>query len=236
MLLRAKFVLLVTLSVAVTSASAQRHWQRPDRGQQQGQQQGQRGNPSPQSPGFGQPGNRDRNDRPGPSASKPPDNGGMRTGPRSGDWLRRHITAPPQDQQRDLENDPTFRALSPDQQDRLRERLQKFNTLPPDRRERIVQRMEAWDRMSPDQKDRARDLFQRFRSVPDDRRKAMGSALRNLRNVPPDQRQQMLDSPQFRGSFSDDERNIMRGMTDLNMGPSRHGDESNSSPDNGPQF
>lgn len=212
--------LLVLVAVALTPAYAQRRWQRPGNGPQQGQ---------PRDNDSFRRDNQNRPDRPSNAGAQ----SDARTGTRSGDWLRKHSDMPPQDQQRALENDPAFRSLPPQQQNRLRDRLQWFNNLPPDRRERIIHRKEAWDRMSPEQKDRARDLFQRFQGVPDDRRKAMGFALRNLHNMTPEQRQRVMDSPQFRSSFSDDERNILRGMTDLNIGPAHRNPDG--SPDNGPQ-
>jgi len=212
-------VLLVTAAMTVAPASAQRRW--PNRGHEPVQREN---TPPPNAP-FGHPDSHGNSANSGSSRNAPLQNRGARSGPRMGDWLRKHATLPPREQERDLENDPAFRSLPAQQQDRLRDRLQKFNSLPPDRRQRILQRMDAWDRMTPDQRDRARDLFQRFRSVPEDRRKAMGFALRNLRNMSPEQRRNVMASPQFRSSFSDDERNIIRGMTDLNIG---HTDDGNT--------
>lgn len=223
MLGRKQIAVLVLLGLAAAgTASAQRRWDRGTdrRGQEQQQQQrryddNHRGFPLAQ---------RDHGQQQNSPQSRP-------VNPRAGDWLRKHLAQPPQEQQRALENDPDFRALPQQQQQQLRDRLQKFNALPPDRRERIVQRMQAWDRMSPQQRNRARDLYGQFRGLPEDRRKAMDFALRNLRNLSPEERQRVMDSPQFRGAFNDNERNILRGMTDMNINP-HHNDLG---PDTPPQ-
>lgn len=144
--------------------------------------------------------------------------------PRHGDWLRKHGDMPPQEQQKALESDPAFRALAPQDQERLRQRLNWFNSLPPDRREQVMRRHEIIENMTPQQRAQARDLFQRFQNLPESRRKVMDFYFRNLRNMSPEERQRVMDSQQFRSQFSDEEQNIMRGMTDLNLGPSRAGE------------
>jgi len=37
--------------------------------------------------------------------------------------------------------------------------------------------------------------------------------------MPPDARSQLLNSDEFRNNFSDEQRDLLRGMTDLNIGP-----------------
>lgn len=136
-----------------------------------------------------------------------------------GAWLRKHQDLPPAEQQRALERDPAFQRLSPERQQALRQRLEHFNSLPPEQRQRVLQRMEAWSRLTPEQRDRARGFFGQYRSLPDDRRQAVSRAYRNLREMTPQERQRIFDSPAFHSSFNDQERNILRGMTDLNVGP-----------------
>lgn len=228
---------LLIAGMAVPAAMAQRpRFQTPPREQRQEQHQQQRDDRRDQQ-NQQQPSQIDRGrffrPRP-PQDGGPRGDRGNRIGPRDGDWLRQHSNLPPQEQERALENDPTFRQLPQQQQERLRERLQKFNSFSPERREKILHRMDTWERMSPQQRDRARDLFQRFRGVPESRRKTMGLALRTLRNMPPEDRQRLLDSDRFRNSFSPDEIDILRGMTDLNIGPGHGGDEG-SPTDGGPQ-
>jgi Protein of unknown function (DUF3106) len=147
-----------------------------------------------------------------------------------GDWLRKHRNLSPVEQQKALDKDPEFRKLPPDVQDRLRTRLQHFNSLPPQRQQLILQRLDRWDRMTPAQRDHARTLFQHFRDLPEDRRKAMVQAFHNLRAFPPEQQQKMLDSPQYRTAFSDSERSIMRGMSELNLGPPHPSENGDNEP------
>ena len=39
--------------------------------------------------------------------------------------------------------------------------------------------------------------------------------------MPPEARNQVLNSDEFRNNFTDEERDLLRGMTDLNLGPNR---------------
>lgn len=209
--------LVLLVSVAFATASAQRR-HGPPTPRQQGRQQDSRSDRPPvfeqwrgQNQGSQNDNARDkRDDRRRNDANN---------GPHGGDWLRNHSNLPPKEQQRALDSDPEFRKLPPDMQDRLRNRLQRFNSLPADQQQRMLQRMDRWNRLNQGQRDRARGLFQQFRELPQDRRNAMAQAFRSLRAFPPDQQQRMLDSPHFRNSFSDSERDIMRGMTELNVGP-----------------
>jgi len=129
----------------------------------------------------------------------------------AGDWLRRYKDVPPQD--------PQFRKLPPERQNRLRDRLQRFSTLPPQQQSRILQRMETWEHLTPSQKQEARGLFQQMRSLPPDRRQMMESAIRNLRGMPPGQRQQVLESPDFKSRFSPQEQDMLNGISRLPLAP-----------------
>jgi hypothetical protein len=137
----------------------------------------------------------------------------------AGSWLRRHQDLPPAEQRRALESDPDFRSLPPERQQALRQGLDHFNSLPPEQRQRVLQRMETWARLTPAQKDRARNFFSQYRGLPDDRKQAVRSAFGNLQAMSPQDRQRALESPAFRNTFSFQERDILRGMTDLNIGP-----------------
>jgi hypothetical protein len=144
-------------------------------------------------------------------------------GPHAGDWLRRNLNLPPDQQQKALESDPNFRSLPPERQQRLRERLREFNNRSPEERQRIIQRMDAWDHLTPQQRTRARDMFTRLRALPPERRQALSEAFRSLRDMNPADRERALSSTPYR-SFSDNERDLLRGMTELNIGPGRrHG-------------
>ncbi|HWR34566.1 MAG TPA: DUF3106 domain-containing protein [Clostridia bacterium] len=139
-------------------------------------------------------------------------------GPHVGDWLRRYMAIPPAEQQKQLEQDPAFKQLPANRQQRLRQKLNDFNQLPPDQRKRVLNRMETFEQLSPDQQRRARELFSKFRRIDPERRGTVLRELRRLRDMNPDERQKALDSN--RGSFSDQERELLKGLTELEPGGS----------------
>jgi hypothetical protein len=163
-----------------------------------------RGNPQPAAPA--------------PKASSPFVLNGP--GPHKGDWLRKYFSLPPSQQEQKLRQDPTFHSLPPDRQQHLLDRLRKFNSQPPEKKQQILNRMETYEHMTPQQQVTAQNLFQRYHGLPEDRRAQVSQEYRRLRGMPPEQRAQVMNSDDFRNRFSEDERNLLRGMTDLNVGPS----------------
>jgi hypothetical protein len=160
-----------------------------------------------------------------PPASAQGSNGGYQVhlngpGPHRGDWLRKYMALSPDEQEKQLEQDPSFRSLPPEKQNHLLERLRKFNSQPPEKKAKILNRMETFEHMTPEQQAAARNLFQRYRSLPDDQRSKVSQAYRRLRGMPPQARDQLLSSDEFRNDFTDEERDLLRGMTDLNVEPS----------------
>jgi hypothetical protein len=141
----------------------------------------------------------------------------MRPQPRghAGDWLRRYKDLPPAEQERALQNDAGFRRLSPDQQQRLRQRLQHFSSLPPQRQLQMLNRMETWEHLTPEQKQQARQTFAQMRQLPPDRQRMVRTAVHDLAAMPPVQRERVIDSERFKGMFSDQEREIIRGAARL---------------------
>jgi hypothetical protein len=81
--------------------------------------------------------------------------------------------------------------------------------------------METFEHMTPEQQATARNLFQRYQNLPEDQRNKLSQAYRRLRGMPPDARNQLLNSDEFRNNFSEEQRELLRGMTDLNVGPNR---------------
>jgi hypothetical protein len=136
-----------------------------------------------------------------------------------GDWLRRYKDLPPAEQERELQNDPAFRRLTPERQQQLRQRLQHFSNLPPQQQLRMLNRMETWEHLTPEQKQQARQIFGHMRQLPPDRRRMVMTAVRDLRNMPPDQREAVINSERFKSIFSDQERDMMRGVTRLPLAP-----------------
>ena len=143
----------------------------------------------------------------------------MGPGPHRGDWLRKYGSLPPTEQEQQLKQDPGFRNLSPDKQNQLLERLRDFNNQPPEKKQQILNRMETFEHMTPQQQASARSLFQQYQNLPEDQRAKVSQAYRRLRGMPPDARNQLLNSNEFRNNYSDEQRELLRGMTDLNLGP-----------------
>jgi hypothetical protein len=147
-----------------------------------------------------------------------PPQAGQRHG---GDWLRSHQSLSFADQQKALQNDPQFRKLPPQQQQRLVNRLQTFNNLPPQEQQRRLNRIETWEHLTPQQKQQARQLAGQWKELPPDRQKMMKTAIGDLRAMPPDQRERILESDRFKGMFSDQERNMLRETTKLPLAPAQ---------------
>jgi len=139
----------------------------------------------------------------------------QRPGPHIGDWLRRHEDLPPAEQQKQLEKDPNFQRSTPEQQQQMRQRLEKFNNLPPDQKQRVLNRMDMLEHMSPAQRQETRQLFQQFRQLNPDRREVVRSEIRRIRSLPPEERQRTYNSDQFRNNFSPDEQSVIRGMGEM---------------------
>jgi hypothetical protein len=193
--MRRYFVLLLSLALAASTAGAQ---MRPGRGN------------SRQQPSTEQ-----------RSWQFPQDNHGKE--PRRGEWLRNHQNLPPEQQDRELQNDPGFRMLPQQKQQQLRERWRSFNNLPPQQRMQVLHSMERWDQFSPQQKERARGLIGRFQSMSPDRQQILSRTARNLRGMSPQDRERALDSSMIRDTFSDSERDTLHQMLEMGIVPRAQG-------------
>ena len=141
-----------------------------------------------------------------------------------GDWLRRYKDLPPAEQERELQNDPAFRRLSPEKQKILRQRLHNFSNLPPQQQLRILNRQETWEHLTPEQKQQALQFHSRMQQLAPDRRRLVHTAIDDLRAMPPQQREQVINSERFKGMFSDQERDLMRDASRLPLAPPGSGD------------
>jgi hypothetical protein len=127
-------------------------------------------------------------------------------------WMQRHSNLPLPEQQRALENEPGFRQLPPQMQDRLRNQLVQLNHMSPEQRQRMTERTELMERLTPDQRQQFRNSVQQLGQFPDDRRRQIAHAFRDLRELPPPQREAMLNSDRLRGQFSDQERSTLSNL------------------------
>jgi hypothetical protein len=160
---------------------------------------------------------RNRNDR-----NHMPPGRAQNNAPPPGKWLQQHLNDNPQDQQRQLRNDPDFKRLAPDQQEHLQQRLKQFNSLPPQQRERIINRMLKMESLPPDRQQTLRNSLQQFRQLPDDRRREVRRAWNSLSQMPPEQQQQVMNSDRFRSSFNDQERSTLKGLLDSGFNPAEN--------------
>ena len=142
-------------------------------------------------------------------------------GPHRGDWLRKYMKLPPSQQERQLQQDPSFRTLPPERQNHLLDRLRSFNSQSPQKKAQILNRMETFEHMTPQQQQAARNLFDRYHNLPDDQKSKVSQAYRRLRGMPPAARNELLNSDEFRNNYTDDERDLLRGMTDLDVSPTK---------------
>jgi hypothetical protein len=142
-------------------------------------------------------------------------------GPHRGDWLRKYMALPPNQQEQQLQHDPSFRSLPPEKQNHLMDRLRNFNSQPPEKKAKILDRMETFEHMTPAQQNQARNLFQRYHGLPNDEQNKVSQGYRRLRGMPPSARNEYMNSDEFKNNYSPEERDLLKGMSDLNLGPTR---------------
>jgi hypothetical protein len=142
-------------------------------------------------------------------------------GPHKGDWLRKYLGLSPSQQEKSLEQDPSFRALPADKQKHLLERLHMFNSLAPDKQQKILNRMEIYEHLPPEKQAEAQVLFRRYQGLPADQQGQVSQAFRKMRDMSPEQRTQYLNSDEVRNGFNDEQRELLRGMTELAVSPVR---------------
>jgi hypothetical protein len=157
---------------------------------------------------------RNRNDR-----NHMPPGRAQNNAPPPGKWLQQHLNENPQEQQRQLLNDPEFKHLSPDQQQHLQQRLKQFNSLPPQQREQMLNRMRRVESLPPDRQQILRNSLQQFRQLPDDRRRQVRRAWNSLSQMSPGQQQQVMNSDGFKSTFNDEERSTLKGLLDSGFNP-----------------
>jgi hypothetical protein len=127
-------------------------------------------------------------------------------------WMARHGNLSPAEQQRALENEPGFRDLPAQTQQRMRDRLSQLNNMTPEQRRRILERNEQMEHLTPQQRQQVHGAVEQYQGLPKDRQRLVARAFRDLREMPPQQRQAILNSDHFRGEFSDQERNTLSGL------------------------
>ena len=112
-------------------------------------------------------------------------------------WMNQHRNLTPEQQQRALDNEPGFRELPQQTQERMHNQLARLNAMSPDQRQRILNYNERMEHMSVDQRAEVRGSLQQLGSLPLDQRRQVAKSFRELRELPPDQRGAALNSPQY---------------------------------------
>lgn len=151
----------------------------------------------------------------GPTAPQRPVIGPENTHEHLAEWMNRHSSLPVPEQQRALEHEPGFRDLTPQMQQRMRDRLTQLNRMTPVQRERVLARTEAMEHLAPEQREHVRGVMTELSSLPPDRRHAVAHAFRELRNLPPDQRYAALNSERIRSSFTPQERSTLSNLVTI---------------------
>jgi hypothetical protein len=127
-------------------------------------------------------------------------------------WMENHKNLSPADQRRALQNEPGFRELPPQTQQRYLNQLDRLNSMKPQVRDRTLQQNEILEHMPPAQAQQYRAAAQALTAAPQDRRRLMARAILDLREMPPAQREQVISSPRFGAQFSDGERSTIRTL------------------------
>lgn len=87
-----------------------------------------------------------------------------------------------------------WRAMTPEERGKIRERYRRWKDLPPERRESILERRRAWRELPEDQR---RYLMQRreiYRNAHPEERRAIEKVFRRWRQLPPERRHAMRQS------------------------------------------
>ena len=137
-------------------------------------------------------------------------------------WMENHKDLSLPDQQRALQNEPGFRELPPQTQQRYLNELGRLYSMNPQQRDRTLQRNEILEHMTAPQVQQYRGAVQTFAAMPPDRRRVMARAILDLREMPPDQREQVISSPRFGAQFSDGERSTIRTLLSVEPYPPVH--------------
>lgn len=110
------------------------------------------------------------------------------------DWISQHSNLSLQQQEQALGQEPGFRDLPLETQQRYRNRLAQLDAMNPQRRQRLLARNELMERLTPNQRAQVRGALGQLGGLPPEERKAVANTFRTLRDLPPDQRIAALNS------------------------------------------
>jgi hypothetical protein len=131
------------------------------------------------------------------------------------DWFNSRQNMTPQQRENSLRNEPGFRNLPSDQQQRLVNRLHSLDQKTPEERQRTLARNENFEHLTPERQQEVRGASQALAQMPPDRQQAVRRAFQQLRQMPPQQRQQMLSSGGYAAQFSPQERTVLGNLLSI---------------------
>lgn len=137
-------------------------------------------------------------------------------------WMENHKNLSLADQQRALQNEPGFRELPAQVQQRELNQLGRRYNMPQPQRDRKLERNEILEHMSAPQLQQYHGAVQAFAAMSPDRRRLTARAILDLREMPPDQREQVINSQRFAGQFSDSERSTIHTLLSVEPYPPAH--------------
>jgi hypothetical protein len=129
------------------------------------------------------------------------------------DWMQNHSNMSLAEQQRAMQNEPGFRELDRQTQQRELNRLGQLYALSPQQRARRLDRLEAFDNLNPAQRQQYDAAARQLGVLPRPRQNMIAHAMIDMRDMPPQQREQVIDSPAFAQQFPDPgERAMIRTL------------------------
>lgn len=91
---------------------------------------------------------------------------------------------------------PSWRELSPAQQEQLAKLREVWDQMPASRRVRALERLERrerWESLTPEQRERLREGARNFRDLPPELREKMRNSMRAMRELPEAERRALWD-------------------------------------------
>jgi hypothetical protein len=115
----------------------------------------------------------------------------------------------PDQQQRALDR------LTPQERQRLQERLKKFDQLPAGQQRSLNNLYNRLHGLAPERQDAVRESINNFSRLPAPRQQAMREELRGMVGLSDKDRQARMSTPEFQEKFSKEEQGILRDMSEV---------------------
>lgn len=127
------------------------------------------------------------------------------------EWIDRHSNLTPEQRQAALGQEPGFRSLPPEKQQRLRARLAQLNAMTPGKRHHLLEWNAAIERLNPEQRSQWDKAMKQLAALPSDQHLYVARTFRGLRELPPEQRKAVLSSERY-SHLNDAERATLNSL------------------------